>query len=220
MDTKFLVKAPEIIDYIPGETQLPNSREYMEKTLSDISEELTEKLHEEGVVSGMEFAKLVKDRLYGEEEMPMNRNRTTIKVASVDVPHVIEHFHEVPDLNLDPDICYDKYKDMVIDPFMEQRITLSTAGFGGPTMLDKLIEQLAMKAGQKMFLSYIYGIDPVEVCRDYIRQTWEIFISPLWSETLYRVRPIDIQKGGWKCRRRTRSDSIHARGAGTKQSIQ
>lgn len=219
MDTKFLVKAPEIIDYIPGETQIPNSREYMEKTLSDISEELTEKLHEEGVVNGTEFAKLVKDRLYGEEEMPMIRNRTTIKVASVDVPKIVEYFHKVPYLNLDPDICYDKYKDMVIDPFMEQRITLSTAGFGGSTMLDRTIEQMARRAGQKMFLSYIYGIDPVEVCRDYIRQTWEIFSSPLWSETLYRVRPIDIQKGGWKCRRRTRLGSIPAHGAETQRSI-
>lgn len=150
----------------------------------------------------------------------MNRNHTTIKVASVDVPKIVEHFHQVPYLNLDPDICYDKYKDMVIDPFMEQRITLSTAGFGGPTMLDRMIEQMARRAGQKMFLNYIYGIDPTEDCRDYIRQTWEIIISPLWSETLYRVRPIDIQKGGWKCRRRTRLGSTLARGAETKRSIQ
>ena len=145
----------------------------------------------------------------------MNRNRTTIKVASVDVPKIVEHFHEVP--YLDPDICYEQYKDMVIDPFMEQRIGerihISTAGFDRQTMLDRMIEQLAMKAGQKMFLNYIYGIDPAEGCRDYIRQTWEIIISPLWSETLYRVRPIDIQKGGWKCRRRTRSGSTLARGA-------
>ena len=153
----------------------------------------------------------------------MNRNRTTIKVASVDVPHVIEHFHQVPYLNLDPDICYDKYKDMVIDPFMEQRIGerihVTTAGFEIPAILDRKIEQLALKAGQKMFLNYIYGIDFSEDCRDYIRQTWEMIISPLWSETLYRVRPIDIQKGGWKCRKRTRVDSIHARGAETKKSI-
>lgn len=199
MDTKFLVKAPEIIDYIPGETQTPNSREYMEKTLSDISEELTEKLHEEGVVSGMEFAKLVKDRLYGED------------------------FRQVPYLNLDPDICYDQYKDMVIDPYMEQRIGerihVTTAGIELPAMLDRMIEQLALKAGQKMFLNYIYGIDPAEGCRDYIRQTWEMIISPLWSETLYRVRPIDIQKGGWKCRRRTSMVYTRARGAETKQSI-
>lgn len=132
MDTKFLVEAPETIDYIPGETQLPNSREYVEKT----------------------------------------------------------------------------------------RITLSTAGFGGPTMLDRMIEQMTRRAGQKMFLSYIYGIDPVEVCRDYIRQTWEIFSSPLWSETLYRVRPIVIRKGGWGFRRRTRLGSIPAHGAETQRSIQ
>ena len=150
----------------------------------------------------------------------MNRNRTTIKVASVDVPKIVEHFHQVPDLNLDPDICYEQYKDMVIDPLEEQTLHISTAGFGGPTMLDRMIEQLAMKAGQKMFLNYIYGIDPAEGCRDYIRQTWELIISPLWSETLYRVRPIDIQKGGWKCRRRTHSASTRARGAETKKSIQ
>lgn len=153
----------------------------------------------------------------------MNRNRTTIKVASVDVPHVIEHFHEVPYLNLDPDICYDKYKDLVIDPFMEQRIGerihVTTAGIELPAMLDRKIEQLALKAGQKMFLNYIYGIDFSEDCRDYIRQTWEIIISPLWSETLYRVRPIDIQKGGWKCRRRTSMASTRVRGAVTKKSI-
>lgn len=219
MDTKFLVKAPEIIDYIPEETQIPNNREYIEKTLADISEELMEKLHAEGVVSGMEFAKRVKERLHGEEEMSMNRNRTTIKVASVDVPKIVEHFHEVPYLDLDPDICYYKYKDLVIDPFMEQRVHVSTAGFDRQTMLDRMIEQMAIRAGQKMFLNYIYGIDFSEDCRDYIRQTWEMIISPLWSETLYRVRPIDIQKGGWKCRRRTRLGSIPAHGAETKKSI-
>lgn len=197
MDTKFLVEAPETIDYIPGETQLPNSREYVEKTLSDISEELTEKLHEEGVVNGTEFAKLVKNRLYGED------------------------FHEMP--YLDPDICYEQYKEMeemVIDPLSGQIFHVSTAGFGKVEMLDRMIEQLAMKAGQKMFLNYIYGIDPAEGCREYIRQTWEMIISPLWSETLYRVRPIDIQKGGWKCRIRTRLGSIPAHGAETQRSIQ
>ena len=153
----------------------------------------------------------------------MDRNRTFIKVDSVDVPKIVEHFHEVPYLNLDPDICYDKYKDMVIDPFMErhigERIHVTTADVELPAMLDRMIEQMARRAGQKMFLNYIYGIDPAEGCRDYIRQTWEMIISPLWSETLYRVRPIDIQKGGWKCRRRTHVGSIPARGAVTKKSI-
>lgn len=151
----------------------------------------------------------------------MNRNKTTIKVTSVDVPKIVEHFHQVPYLNLDPDICYEKYKDLVIDPLhlTEQTLHISTAGFGGPIMLDRMIdrmiEQLAMKAGQKMFLNYIYGIDPADVKH----QSWEVIISPLWSETLYRVRPIDIQKGGWKCRRRTHVGSIPARGAETKKSI-
>ena len=150
----------------------------------------------------------------------MNRNKTTIKVASVDVPHIIEHFHEVPYLELDPDICYEQYKDMVIDPFMEKRmeqtIQVSTEGFDRSTMLDMMFEQLGRRAGQKMFLNYIYGIDPADVKH----QSWEILISPLWTETLYRVRPIDIQKGGWKCRRRTRVDSILARGVETQKSIQ
>ena len=160
----------------------------------------------------------------------MNRNKTTIKVDSVDVPHITEHFHQVPYLDLDPDICYDKYKDMVIDPFMEQRIGerihISTAGFDRSTMFDGIIEQLGRRAGQKMFLNYIYGVDLSQgddftaICRDHVRKTWEILISPLWSETLYRVRPIDIQKGGWKCRRRTRVGSILARGAETQKSIQ
>ena len=149
----------------------------------------------------------------------MNRNRTTIKVASIDVPHIVEHLHEVPYLDLDPDICYEQYKDMVIDPFKEQRITLSKAGFDRQTMLDRMIEQMARRAEQKMFLDYIYGIDPAEGCREYIRKTWEIIISPLWSETLYRVRPIDIRKGGWKCRRRTSTASTRVHTAVTKQSI-
>lgn len=147
----------------------------------------------------------------------MNRNRTTIKIASVDVPQIVEHFHKVPYLELDPDICYEQYKDMVIDPFMEQRIHISAADFDRQTMLDRMIEQaierLAMKAGQKMVLNYIYGIDPADVKH----QSWEVLISPLWSETQYRVRPIDIQKGGWKCRRRTNMGSILALGAETKQ---
>jgi hypothetical protein len=146
----------------------------------------------------------------------MNRNKTTIKVASVDVSHVIEHFHEVPYLDLDPDICYDKYKDLVIDPFMEQTIQVSTEGFDRSTMLDMMFEQLGRRAGQKMFLNYIYGIDPADVKH----QSWEILISPLWTETLYRVRPIYIQKGGWKCQRRMQQGSIHAHGAETQRFIQ
>ena len=146
----------------------------------------------------------------------MNRNKTTIKVASVDVPHVIEHFHQVPYLDLDPDICYDKYKDLVIDPLEEQTIQVSTEGFDRSTMLDMMFEQLGRRAGQKMFLNYIYGIDPADVKH----QSWEILISPLWSETLYRVRRIDIQKGGWRCRRRMQQDSILARGVETQKSIQ
>ena len=145
----------------------------------------------------------------------MERNRTTIKVASVDVPKIVEHFHQVPYLDLDPDICYEQYKDMVIDPLEEQTLRISTAGFDRQTM----IEQMARRAGQKMFLDYIYGIDPAEGCREYIRKTWEIIISPLWSETLYRVRPIDIRKGGWKCRRRTSTASTRVHTAVTKQSI-
>lgn len=121
----------------------------------------------------------------------MNRNRTTIKVASIDVPKITEHFHEVP--CLDPDICYDKYKEMVIDPFTEQRFHISTAGFGGPTMLDKMIEQLAAKTAHKMVLNYIYGIDPAEA----VHKSWEIPLPILWTETQHRVRPIDIRKGGW-----------------------
>ena len=154
----------------------------------------------------------------------MNRNKTTIKVASVDVPHIVEHFHEVPYLDLDPDICYEKYKDLVIDPFMEKRmgetIHITTEGFDRSTMLDRMIEQMALRAGQKMFLSYIYGIDPAEACREYVRAAWEVVISPLWSETLFRVRPIDIQKGGWKCRRRTSVGSTLALTAETRKSIQ
>lgn len=148
----------------------------------------------------------------------MNRNQTTIKVASVDVPKIVEHFHEVP--YPDTDICYEQYKAMVIDPLEEQTIHLSTVGFDRGTMFDRIIEQMGRRAGQKMFLNYIYGIDFAEDFRNYIRKTWEILISPLWSETLYRVRPIDIRKGGWKCRRRTRSDSTLVRGAETKLSIQ
>lgn len=160
----------------------------------------------------------------------MNRNKTTIKVVSVDVPHITEHFHQVPYLDTDPDICYEKYKDMVIDPFvekrMEQTIQVSTEGFDRSTMLDMMFEQMGRRAGQKMFLNYIYGVDLSQgddftaICRDHVRKTWEIIISPLWSETLYRVRPIDIQKGGWKCQRRTRLGSTLARGAETQKSIQ
>lgn len=181
MESKFLV-----------ETQIPNCREYIDKTLADISEELTEKLHTEGVVSGMKYAKRVKERLYGED------------------------FHEVPYLDLDPDICYEQYKEMVIDPLSGQTFHVSTAGFGKVEMLDRMIEQLAMKAGQKMFLNYIYGIDPADVKH----ASWEVLISPLWSETPHRVRSIDIRKGGWKCRRRTCLGSILARGAETQKSIQ
>lgn len=144
----------------------------------------------------------------------MNRNKMTIKVASIDVPHIIEHFHQIP--YLDTDICYEQYKDMVIDPLEEQTIQVSTEGFDRSTMLDMMFEQLGRQAGQKMFLNYIYGIDPADVKH----QSWEILISPLWTETQYRVRPIDIQKGGWKCQRRTRVDSILARGVETQKSIQ
>lgn len=188
MVTKFLVKAPEIVDYIPGETQIPNNRKYIEKTLADISEEFTGKLHKEGVVNQMELANRVKERLYGED------------------------FREVP--YLDTDICYEQYKDMVIDPLSGQTFQVSTAGFDRSTMFDRMIEQLGRRAGQKMFLNYIYGIDYAK------HQSWEIDISPLWSETLHRVRPIDIRKGGWGCRRRTSMGSILARGVETQRSIQ
>lgn len=144
----------------------------------------------------------------------MDRNRNTVKIASIDVPKIVEHFHEVP--YLDPDICYEQYKDMVIDPFKEQTIHLSAVGFDRGTMFDRIIEQMGRQAGQKMFLNYIYGIDPADIKH----QSWEIIISPLWSETLYRVRPIDIRKGGWKCRKRMNVDSTLVHTAGIQMSIQ
>lgn len=131
----------------------------------------------------------------------MNRNYTTVELKPgdlADVPQVTEHFHEQP-YN---DLCYQYFKEMCIDPMTGQRFLtpdtgrvfkfhMSTAGFGGDTMLDKMIDEIAFNKAAKSFLSYIYGTDEAKYA------AWELKISPLWTETMYRVRPIDIRKGGW-----------------------
>lgn len=133
----------------------------------------------------------------------MNRNYTTVELKPgdlADVPQVTEHFHEQPY----DDLCYMKFKEMYIDPFTGQRffesdpgrelkVRITTAGFGCDTMLDKMIDEIAHNNMAKTFLSYIYDFDSNKQSL----KKWEILISPLWSETPYRVRPIDIQKGGW-----------------------
>lgn len=104
----------------------------------------------------------------------MNRNRTTVKVDSVDVPHVTEHFHL--DQTTGHILPADGFKSQ--QWFNDLKRVVESVNVGVENLhesLMKFTESLGISHDEKHWLPW----------------------DPLTTETEYAVRPIDIKKGGW-----------------------
>lgn len=140
------------------------------KILADISEELTDRLHEKGTLSMTEAMGLVDEKL-----------GTGYTKKSYDDYILADPFAQHFETFIEP-FTNTTFKTNLA-PDKELKLHISTAR-NPESWIDALY---AIK-------DLTFGVDLRK--EETFRPFW-FRISPLWTETQHRVRPIDIQRGGW-----------------------